>query len=224
MRSFVVQNIDSLVQVILGLFVCFHAYGKASARGVASASRPNIRILLRIGGPFLIAIGLVQIFFHTLAVPDWKRYSTSDGIASVEFPAVPDTQQNMDSANGVSVPRTSLVCDMRSKGINVILSFSPILDGKQRISDDERIAAMKEYLAHQGMTLTREAKIPLGAVSGFALECQGDGGKSRVWMRVALTNGGVYRVVVASSRGNHDDATIARCLNSFRIEAETEKR
>ncbi|MGV3660097.1 MAG: hypothetical protein ACO1TE_07925 [Prosthecobacter sp.] len=98
------------------------------------------------------------------------------------------------------------------------LSFSPFPSNEPDAPDTVRIAATKAYFTQQGFSIVHESPLQLGAASGFALDLQRDGGKIRLWTRIAYVAGKVYRVVISSAGSHHDDPIITRCLESFRIE------
>ena len=100
----------------------------------------------------------------------------------------------------------------------MFLSFSPIPPSELNIADADRLAAMKAYFAQQGFTVVHETPMQFGASSGFALDLQGDGGKTRMWTRLAIVAGKIYRVVVSSTGAHHDDPIISHYLESFHIE------
>jgi hypothetical protein len=150
------------------------------------------------------------------AAPAWERHTTSDGVASVECPGKRDSKEENIVANGLSVRQVSLVYNVPLKEINVILSVSPIESDALNISVAERIVAMKEYFRQQGCSNIHDSPMQLGVAPGYAIEA--DRGKIRSRMRVAVVAGKLYRVVVTSAGSHPDDAIINRCLESFRIE------
>jgi len=189
--------------------------GRLSAQSPAQKRATKI---LRVGGPFLIVFGLFRLFTDQLVSPAWQRHLTSDGFASAEFPATPQSKEQTDTANGVSAQRTSLICDVPFKDISLFLSFSPLPVGEPAVPDSERLAALKSYFTQQGFTIVRESPAQFGASPGFVLDLERDGGKVRMWTRIAYVAGKVYRVVVSSTGSHHDDAIISHYLDSFRIE------
>ena len=215
MPSFIVQHIDALITIAGGIFACI--YGFRPARSAAPLQQRATRIL-RICGPPVVLFGILRFFIDQPAALTWQRHLTSDGFASAEFPAIPQAKQQMDTANGVSVVRTSLNYNVPFKDISMYLSFSSMPPNESSIPDTERIAAMKGFFTQQGFSVVRDSSVQLGVVSGFALDLQGDGGKTRMWTRIAFVAGKVYRMVISSTGSHHDDPLINHCLESFRIE------
>ena len=210
MRSFILLHIDSLLSLAAGLLMLFFGY-----RAPAQQRRTK---LLRACGAILVVCSAVFFCMERPPAPDWRRYPTSDGVASAEFPAPPEAEQKMDKSDGISVERSSLVCNLPYADVALHLSFSPIPSGMPDLSDDDVLAACRTQFVQQGSAVVREWRAHFGTASGFALDLERDGGKVRVWVRVAYVRGKLYRVV-ASSAGPHDeDAIINRFLESFRVE------
>jgi len=218
MRSFIVQHIDALISTAGGLLACFYGYRAPRAASVPTPAQQRATKILRICGPLVVLFGLVRFITDQPAAPTWQRHSTGDGFASAEFPATPQAKQQTDTLNGISVQRTSLTYNVPFKEISLFLSFSPMPPGEPNALDAERFAALKTYFTQQGFSIVRESPTQLGAASGFALDLQRDGGKIRMWMRIAYVAGRVYRVVVSSTGLHHDDTIISHYLESFRIE------
>lgn len=216
MPLFIAQHIDALITLAGGIFVCFYGF---RSQPVATSKQQSSMKLLRILGPVLVLFGILRFFIAQPAAPVWHRHTTSDGRASLEFPAKPQETEQTDTINGVSARRTSLTHDVPFKNISLFLSFSPFPDSAAANAPDaERIAATKAYFIQQGCEVVNEAPVQLGAASGFALDLQRDAGKVRMWTRIAYVDGKVYRVVISSAGSHHTDPIITRCLDSFRIE------
>jgi hypothetical protein len=215
MSSFLVQHIDALITTAGGILACI--YGFRSARTATPAQLRATKIL-RICGPLVVLFGILRFFIDQPAEPTWRRHLTSDGVASAEFPATPQARQETDTINGFSAERTTLNYNVPFKDISLFLSFSPMPPNEPNVPDAERIAAVKAYFTQQGFSVVRESPMQFGAASGFALDLQRDGGKTRMWTRIAYVAGKIYRVVVASTGSHHDDSIITHYLESFRIE------
>lgn len=218
MPTFILQHIDALITTTGGLVGCFYGYRRPRSGRVATPSQQRAMKILRVCGPLVVLFGLVRFFIDQPSVPTWQRYATTDGFASAEFPAIPQAKQQTDTINGIRVQRTSLTYDVPFKTISMFLSFSSIPPSELNLPDTDRIAAIKSYSTQQGLSVVREAPMHFGASSGFALDFQGDGGKTRVWTRLAIVAGKVYRVVVSSAGAHHNDPVIGHYLDSFRIE------
>ncbi len=224
MLPFFIQHIDALLTALGGLFCCYFGY-HASRPGTTTAQQRATKFL-RIGGPVLVLVGLVRFVTDQPTQPTtttWKRHTTSDGMASVEFPGPPKTTEQMDIHGPISVRRTSLIYQVPFIDVSLHLSFSPLVPGEKDLTDAERIAAMKEMLTQNGFLFTLDSPTRIGTVSGFALDFQRDGGKIRSWMRIAIVKGKIYRVVVSSEGAFHNDPVINHFLESFRIEEDGAK-
>ncbi len=215
MSSFIVQHIDALITTSGGIFACI--YGFRPPRK-ATPTQQRATKILRVCGPLVVLFGILYFFIDQPAATTWQRHLTSDGFASAEFPATPQATQQTDTINGISAERTSLSYDVPSKDISMFLSFSAMPRNEQSVPDTERVAAMKGYFKQQGFSIVRDSSVQLGIATGFALELQGDGGKTRMWMRIAFVAGKVYRIVISSAGSHHDDPIITHSLESFRIE------
>ena len=217
MRSFAVEHIDALITTAGGLFVTFLAYRSRRAGRVSTPTQERAFKFLRVCGPLVVVFGVLY-FFMEQSAPTWRRHTTSDGFASAEFPAAPKFEQQTDTIEGVSSQRTTLSCEVPSKDLTLLLSFSSTGSNDPNISEADRLRALKAFFEKQGSSIVRESPLRLGTLSGSALDLQRDGGKVRIWMRFVFVAGKVYRVVVSSGSSNHDDPIITHFLDSFRIE------
>ncbi len=216
--SFLAQHIDALISGSAGLLVSFYGYRPTPPSRVPTPNQHRATRIFRICGPLLLLFGLFSFFVGSTDLPSWSRRSTSDGLASAEFPGSPEAKEQTDTQNGVSVSRKSLVYNMPQKDIALFLSFSPIPPGGPNLPDTERFAGMKANFLQQGYTILRESPLGLGESTGIALDVQRDSGKVRVWTRIVIVSGRAYRVVASSAGSHHDDPVIDHFLDSFRIE------
>ena len=212
MFPFIVQHVDALITTVVGVIACFYGF-RATRIAPSKATK-----VLCVCGPIVVLFGIFRLFIDQYQAPVWQRQRTSDGFASAEFPAIPQAKQQTDTVNGVSAQRTTLTYDVPNKDIALFLSFSPLPPNEPDAPDIDRIAAVKASFAQQGFSLVDESPVHLGAVSGFSLDFQRDGGKVRMWTRLAYVAGKVYRVVAASTGSHHDDPLISHYMESFRIE------
>ena len=222
MPSFIVQHMDALISTVAGLFACFYGYRAPRAGSVPTSAQQRATKILRICGPLVVMFGLMRFVMEQPAAATWQRHSTNDRFASVEFPGTPEAKQQTDTLNGISVQRTSLTYDVPFKDISMFLSFSPLPPEppeQPNVPDAERFAAVKAHFTQQGFSIVRESPMRLGAGPGFALDLQRDGGKLRMWIRIAYVPWRVYRVVVSSTGSHHDDLIINHFLESFRVES-----
>lgn len=215
MLPFIAQHIDALITLAGGAFACYHGFRSQPA---ATPKQQSSMKFLRVVGPLVVLFGILRFFIDQPAAPVWQRHTTSDGVASLEFPATPKETEQADTMNSVSTRRTSLVHNVSFKDISLFFSFSPFPANEPEAPDSARIAATKAFFIQQGFAVVREAPVQLGAASGFAFDLQRDSDKVRLWTRIAYLGGKVYRVVISSAEAHHDDPIITRCLESFRIE------
>lgn len=215
MLLFLMQHVDAMITVAGGILGCFYAF---AVRPAATPTEQRARKILTVCAPLVVLFGVLRFFMDAPSEPSWQRRLTSDGIASAEFPASPQANQQTDTVNGVTAERTSLTYNVPFKDITFILSFSPVPANEPNAADSERFSATKAYFRQQGYSVVYDAPVQLGAAPGFTLELQRDGGKVRVWTRVAYVGRTVYRVVVSSTGSHHDDRIIRHYLESFRIE------
>jgi hypothetical protein len=220
MQSFFLEHIDALITTAGGIFACFYGFRAPPASATLTRAQPYK--LLRVFGPLLVLFGILRFFIDHPSAPEWQRYLTSDGVASAEFPATPQAKQQTDTMNGVSALRTTLTHDVPFKDIALFLSFSPIPSDGAKLTDRERITATTEFFTQQDLQVAHESPVQIGASSGFAVDLQRDGGKVRMWLRVAYVGGKVYRVVASSTGSHHDDPIVRHFLDSFRIERSAE--
>jgi hypothetical protein len=213
MLSFIVEHIDAIISAAVGFFASY--YGFRTRPGTA---HPRAGKALGVCGVLLLCCGILGLLFAWPATPPWQRHVTRDGGASAEFPTAPQAKQSVDTVNGFSVERVSLLCSVPQKDICLLLSFTPIPSEDSAISDAERIGLMKEHYQQQGLSVLRESQVQCGAASGHALDFAHQGGAVRTWTRIAFAPGKMYRVVVTSTGSHHDDPLVARYLESFRIE------
>ena len=214
-RSFIFQHIDALIPFVGGLWLGFKAF---CLRAAADPARQQSGMKLQLCALVLIVLGAVRFLTDHPVESLWRRCTVGDGAASAEFPSAPTAEEKTDTLNGISVHRSSLACNLPAKGVTLLLSVSPFPDGTPEFSSDDRFAALKDYFSQQGCTILREAPVPTGTISGFALDLKSADGKSRTWMRVGFAAGKTYRVVASSSGSDADDPLINRFLDSFRID------
>lgn len=230
------EHLDAFISIAAGIWCCFIAY-----RPSPKLSSERLRKLkpLKVLGPLVLLFGAFRFF---MVPPDnaslrnreqspgngsamfppvasetiiWKRHLTPDGVASAEFPVPPTLAEKTDTLDGVSVQRTTQTCDVPRSATALNLSSSPRPPGEPVYSAAELMAGMKATMSQQGFTVLREAVEQFGSTEGFALDYSKDG--KTTWMRAALVNQRLYRIVVTSS-SLAPDSSINRFLKSFRIE------
>ena len=211
MRTFLLQHINSLIMMAFGL--CSLVVGFRAPEGQRRTK------MLRRCGPVLFVCGLFCFAFaERPPAPDWQRYSTSDGLASAEFPATPEARQNTMEDNGVRTDAAILVCNFPYTQISLRLSFCAIPPERAGTPDADRYAWLQASLEQKGFAVVSESTAPFGPASGFALDVQRDAGKVRAWTRSVYAAGKAYWVVASSEDPGDDIAIIKRFLESFRIE------
>lgn len=94
MNPVTAHHIDSMIPIAGGVVFCYLGYGPWRHTPIPNSTRNRAASILRVCGPFCVLFGLWRYFAEGPAVPDWKRYATSDGIASAEFPGSPVHEEN----------------------------------------------------------------------------------------------------------------------------------
>jgi hypothetical protein len=206
---FIVQHIDSLIQIVAGAFCSWIAF-RRSARPATRATK-----ILRVCGPALIVIGSVLLFQPAPATV-WQRQSTSDHVASAEFPGSPTPKESTDTMGTVTVKRTSFTYDVPGKDIALFLSSSAIPEAARAMTDAQRIEATLAYLVSQGSKVIQNETDASGRVHWLTV--RQDATKNTMRMALAYVGGNVYRVVASWSDGQGDQALTDRFVSSFRIE------
>lgn len=203
-----VRHIDSIIQIVLGVFLSWMAFRPAN-----KLDRRTTRILA-VCGPLLIVIGGLFLLKPD-APPRWQRQFTADKVASAEFPGPPRATESTDSAAGVSVKRISFTYDVPGRDIALFLSYSALPDNARGMNDSQRIEATVAYLTAQGSKVMQSEKEPNRAV--YRLTLRQEDKKATVRMALAYVGDNVYRVVASWTDGQEDNALVDHFLNSFLV-------
>lgn len=151
---------------------------------------------------------------------EWKRFSTSDGICSAEFPRPP----TVDSKVAFGIESKRLVLYMEKQDILYMVTFSNISPDTPAGSDEDRLTAIRENLSHlvapsgKNFQFLSESRITLGSVPGRDLKFAA--GESHYFRtKVFLFEDRIYRLIHVTPRSHpEDDVNSKRFMNSLQIE------
>src|SRR4051794_15373708 len=116
---FFVRHIDSILQVLIGIFITGMAFRRAADPTARSTK------VLRFCGPALIVIGSI-LLLKPGAPASWQRQFTADKVASAEFPGAATAKESTDTLGTVTVKRTSFTYNVPDKDISLFLSYSAL--------------------------------------------------------------------------------------------------
>jgi len=224
MQQFFVANIDALITTAGGMYFTIYFYVKRES--LAVSGNPLSRQLPKLA-PVLLLFGLLLFFLPDPAdevsapasteevfIP-WTEILTDDGVAKAEFPGLPKKDLVQTPVGDFTIQRLTHVLDLANGQLNFRLSFSEHVPGTEQLTDQERLASMKESFTQGGFEIVNESVDPQG-IHLIVLEHKGK--NARVVMRVAFTSKGTYRVISASLAESHLDERIERFLESFSID------
>lgn len=243
MKQWIVAHIDALIPLVVGLFVCVKAFflPKSDSSSLDSAKK---RQILPVVGGLLILIGISRFFTDSMAAAEgqprsmigyesssekFSGYSqkvdpaefqkpvtatTDDGMASAEFPVKPVRREAIDRGQGVEVKRVTHEAEFAQGALSLRLSFSGYPPGGEGLPDEVRMGELKRGFLNGGYQVIEESATP-GGIHKLVVENSGEG--TRLSMRFKFTPRGVYRVLVTSQGGRHDDKRIGPFLESFAV-------
>lgn len=184
--------------------------------------------LLKVLGPLLVLFGLF-LWISGIArnssssgppqVADWRRYTTSDGVCSAEFPEQP--KQDTKSALGVESNRLTL--SLPGPDIYYMLTFSDIPAGAPPATDEERLDSIRDSMpafgAQMGMKFqfVHEERISENGVPGRDLQFAA-GEKHTFRAKVFILDTRIYRIIAVTPRSKKEDEETRRFLSSFQFE------
>jgi hypothetical protein len=187
---------------------------------------------MRAGGPMLILFGIflwvsggIQ---HTTPAPPaqatWIRYKTSDGTASVEFPAPPLAVDKEVSG----VLNHNVTLSQKDRDRHFILSWSEIR-AVEGVTDEEWLDQFREGMpamtAQSGTPVTFVSEEPYSenncAGRVFMFDAKG---KYLQRMKCLIVGKRIYRATATTPRNLQDEADGVRFVNSFRLEMISEPR
>lgn len=222
--------VEGVIPFLAGIYVTLLAFRVIGPRPGVKPKRDDWH---RRWGGFLRVCGPVMVMFaffiwvrggmdlpNPAAVPPttWIRHKTADGIASVEFPGVPQPTSKL--AEGVETQ--SLNFSIEGEDCYLILSTS-VIPEEPGVSDLDRMNGLKETIPTQSAKLGKplsyfsEEVITVGGLPARDLRFVSAGSKYTLQMRVVIVNGRLYRAV-ATSRTGWNDGEVRRFINSFKIE------
>ena len=181
--------------------------------------------LLKVIGPALILFGpgLWLMNWARMGVPvshaDWKRYTTADGVCSVEFPALPKATNQ----KAQRVTSTGMSLSLQGADTYFALTHSDDFEGDPAQTDDQRLDFIRDNFPEIGLRigveykLLREQKITVAGLHGRDWEFD-TGKKHSLLMRVFFIGGKCYRVIAAVPRRESDSEQTRHFLESFQID------
>lgn len=212
--QFLVSNIDAIITSVLGTYFTIYALRR---RETLSKSSNGLTRLLPVLAPLLLIFGLVQFFIHgTPSEPPaaWTTIQTDDGIAQASFPESPERTEATDRAGEIEVHRITHAADLSGGKLNLRLSFNEYPPQSKALTDDERVAGMREFFRQGGFSIVEDAEL---SNHNRKLVVAKDDSKSRVSIHFRMMRNGIYRAIATSLNGSHDDPRIERFLQSFQI-------
>jgi hypothetical protein len=212
MRGFLIQHIDALISIGFGIGLTLYSWVRRDR--LQSSSKKIVRAL-PVLAPLVLVFGVLRLAFDSQPAFEWRRITTSDQRASAEFPCATSTSKATDSAQGVSIQRLTIDCNIPRRDINLRLTYNEIPPEGAGLSVEQRLDGLKNFFQQQGLAIISNVPDPHGDIPGFRILVEKDQGKSRSLMRVALATNAIYRVIATSTAGFHDDPAITRFIDSF---------
>jgi len=207
MRAFIIQYIDAIIPAAIGLYCIFYSWWH-----LRTSSKTPVRIL-RILSPFLVVFGLLQFALLSYPAYVWKPVYTSDHRASAEFPWATVTEEVPNSAHTVTIR-----CSIPHRDIDLRLSQNEIPPGSESLTAEQRLEGFKSFLSQQGFAVISCDPDVHGNIAGYRIVLEKNEDKTRTLIRFAITNKAIYRAMVTSAPGFHDDPTISHFINSFTVQ------
>jgi hypothetical protein len=215
MRAFLIQHVDAIITTTLGLWITVYAWRQ---RERLRASPKKLARALPILAPLVVVFGLLRFVLESQPGYAWQRAFTSDQRASAEFPCATTTDSATDSAQGVSIRRLTLNCNVPQRDINLRLSYNEIPPEGAGLTIEQRLDGLRSYFEQQGFTIVSCVPDTHGDVPGYRIVIEKDRGKIRCLTRVAIAPKAIYRAVATSTSGFHEDAVITRFMDSFTLQ------
>src|SRR5439155_18801916 len=215
MRTFFIQHIDAVITTALGLWITVYSWRK---RERLRASPKKLARALPVLAPLVVVFDLLRSQIDSQPASVWQRAFTSDQRASAEFPCATTTEAATDSAQGVSIRRLTVNCNVPQRDINLRLSYNEIPREGAGLTIEQRLDGLRAFFSQQGFTITSCVPDGHGDVPGYRIVIEKDHGKTRCLTRVAITPNAIYRAVATSTSGFHDDPVIARFVDSFSLQ------
>lgn len=205
---FLVQHVDSVIQILVGLLLTWWAFRGSSRLGARA------RKVLKLCGPALIVIGGL-LLLRPSGDPKWERQFTADKVASAEFPGVATSERTTDTLGDVAVERASLTYKVPGKDISLFLSSSALPENARALTGAQRIEGTVAYFVSQGAKVVQNDVDSTGSVYRVTLRQEHE--KVTTRMAIAYDGASVYRAVASSADDQADDALTERFVASFRL-------
>lgn len=215
MRLYFIQYIDAIITTILGLYFTIYAYRHRER--LQTNSQKLVRIL-PVLAPLVLVFGLLRFAMDSQQTYVWHRVYSEDKQASVEFPLEAKSETVADVFQGVSLRRFTVQCDIPYRGINLRLSYNEIPGEQEGATLEQRIGGLKFVFEQQGFTILSCIEERYEDVRYYRIIVEKDHEKIRISTRVTVTPKAVYRAMVTSSSGFHEEPSIVRFLDSFKLE------
>lgn len=175
--------------------------------------------LLMLFGVFVWVTSIQRTRSDAPQVAHWKRYQTSDGVCSAEFPAAPkeDTMENL------GVISNQLTLSRSPRDIYFMLTFSDISPDSPPATEEERLDSIRDNMpavASRGgpqFEFVSEERISESGILGRSLQFAA--GESHDFQaKVFIVGTRIYRIIAVTPRGNTEDSEVRRFLGSFHFE------
>lgn len=215
MRALLIQHPDAIITTALGLWITIFAW---RARERLRASPRKVVRALPVLAPLLVVFGLLRFALDSAPPYAWQRNYTSDQRASAEFPCPATSKAATDSAQGVTLTRLTVNCNVPQRDINLRLSYNEIPPEGAGLTIEQRLEGLRTFFEQQGFKIVSYVPEAHRNVPGYRILIEKDGGKIRCLTRVAITPKAIYRAVATSTSGFHDDAVIPRFIDSFTLQ------
>ncbi len=180
--------------------------------------------LLKVIGPALVLFGpglWLMNWARMAPVGDanWKRYSTADGVCSIEFPASPKATNQ----KAQRVTSTGMSLALQGSNTYYALTHSDEFADDAAQTDEQRLDLIRDNFPavgrHLGVEykLLREQKITSSGLNGREWEFDASQ-KHSLQMRVFFIGGKCYRAIAAVARQDRDSEQTKHFLASLRID------
>ncbi|MGE5192643.1 MAG: hypothetical protein ACM3U2_09085 [Deltaproteobacteria bacterium] len=178
-------------------------------------------------GPLVCLYGLYLAFSSVASNLDlpqapqrtgWRRYTTSDGACSAEFPTPPVR----DKQTTFGVESTRLTLRIPGTGDYYMLTFSDVPPDTPPSTDDEKLDAMPDNIQVMGeqaghqYKLVHADKIVENGIVGREFEFSVDASHT-FRTKVFIVGSRIHRIIAVTRQGEQDGPDTARFLSSFRL-------
>jgi len=129
--------------------------------------------------PLVFAFGLLRFVLDSQPAYVWRRAVTNDQRASADFPCATTTETATDSAQGVSIRRLTVNCDVSQRDINLRLSYNEIPPEGAGLTVEQRLDGLRSYFEQQGFAIVSCVPDRHGDAPGYHIVLEKDHGKIR---------------------------------------------